>query len=132
MAVRWICNETDWPIVSLELPPEARVRGIDHDSFYERIEALLAKGGRFATLQDMRPVGLMDPVRRKRYTDWVQAQAPALRRHVIAHALVIESNLQRGVNTAVLWVVQQPPVPIEQFTDMNEARAWLREKVSSA
>ena len=131
MAVRWTSNETDWPIVRLELPPEARVREIDHDSFYGLIEALLAKGGRFATLQDMRPVGIMDPMRRKRYTDWVRAREPALRRHLIAHAMVVDSNLQRGVTTAVLWVVE-PPVPIQQFTDPDEARAWLKEKVSSA
>jgi hypothetical protein len=131
VAIRWICNERDWPIVSFELPPGAQVGEIDQDSFFEQVEAVFARGGRFATMHDLRFAGPMEAVRRKRFADWVRAREPMLRRQLIAHAPVVGSSLQRGAITALLWVIKAP-APMQVFTSPDEARAWLRERVAAS
>lgn len=121
----------DWPIAILELPPGAEAREVDQDSFYEHLDALLARDERFATLHDVRFAGPMDAVRRKRFGDWVRAHEPRLRTRLVAHAAVVRTSLQQGAITALLWVIKAP-APMRVFTDPNEARAWLRERVGAA
>ena len=96
----------------------------------EQVEDLLRRGERFATMHDVRFAGRLDPVRRKRFTDWVRANDAVLRKLMIAHAAVVQSGLQQGVMTAVLWLID-PPAPMKVFTDPNEARAWLKQRVEA-
>jgi hypothetical protein len=131
MAIRWICNVREWPIAILELPPGADARDVDQDSFYEHVEGLLAKGQRFATMHDVRWAGRLDPVRRKKFADWVRAKTPELRPKLIAHAAVVLSGFQQGVITALLWVFEAP-APMKVFTDPNDARKWLRERIAAS
>ena len=130
MAVRWICNVREWPLVILELPPGSDAREVDQESFYEQVGELLAKGERFATMHDVRSAGRLDAVRRRRFAEWVRTNEPLLRRTLIAHAAVVSSGLQQGVITALLWVIRAP-APMRVFTDPDDARAWLRERVAA-
>jgi len=43
---------------------------------------------------------------------------------------VVETAVQRGAITALLWFVT-PPAETRIFTDPLEARVWLRERIAA-
>ena len=131
MAIRWICSVRDWPIAILELPPNVDVRKIDRFSFFEAIEALLARGERFALMADMRFAGPTDAVRRRQFTEWLSKHKTAVTQHLAGYAVIVESKEQEGMVTALRWV-NGMPVPLQVFADQDSARAWLKEKMSAS
>lgn len=130
MATPWICNSRDWPLVRLELPAGVDPRDVDQESFYREVDALLARGERFASLHDLRYAERLDAGRRKRFADWLKSRHDELRRTVIAHAPLVGSALQRGAITALMWIVE-PPCETKVFTDRPDAEAWLRQRLEA-
>lgn len=130
MGVRWRCETKEWPLVVLDLPPDADPRAVEQESFYQQVDALLQRGQRFATLHDLRRAERLDAVRRKRFAEWMKAREAQLRRLIVAHAPVVETAVQRGAITALLWFVT-PPTETRIFTDPLEARGWLRDRIAA-
>lgn len=130
LSVRWRCETSDWPLVVLDLPPDVDPRAVDQQSFFQQLDALLERGERFATMHDLRRAERLDAARRKRFADWMKLRDDRLRKLIIAHAPVVETSIQRGAITALLWFVT-PPAETRIFTDPLEARVWLRERIAA-
>ena len=46
-------------------------------------------------------------------------------RYLKAYALLMDSEVQRHIVTAISWFITKPPCPFKVFTDQDEAEAWL-------
>jgi hypothetical protein len=119
-----------WPFVFFDSPGARAPSLIDQESFYVTLEWALAHGGRFATLHDLRETA-PDAKRRQRFTQWVNDRFELLSERMIAHAVVLDGEIQRRILTAVLWFTRSP-CPMKVFTDRARAEAWLAEQVDAA
>lgn len=121
-------DEARWPLAVFESPGARPVSEIDTDSFYAELDRLLRRRERFATLHDLRDTR-PDATRRKRFADWIETHEAELRLRLAAHAVVVDSTLQRGMITAILWMTS-PPCPMKVFDDREEAERWLLEMLA--
>lgn len=125
---RWVADTTEWPIVVLSVPAGTDPKDIDQESFYEEASALIARGERFASVVDLRLRAPLDAARRRRFVDWARSNTPALRGLQIASATVVETTLQQGLLSAILWLVK-PPSNAKSFKTVDDARVWLRQQL---
>jgi hypothetical protein len=117
-----------WPLVIFESPGALAPEQIDQESFYREAERLLNRRERFALLHDLRGTLPMDASRRKKFTDFVREKDELLRLRLVAHAVVISSVFQKGLITAILWVVNSP-CPMKVFNNRELAEEWLRSEL---
>lgn len=67
---------------------------------------------------------------RTRSAEWTRANTALLGVACAGQALVLAGALQRGVLTAILWMVEYP-APLKVFATEDEAREWARSQLSS-
>ena len=115
-----------WPLVVIPGPGDRPAEQIDVDSFYAELDALLARDTPIVVLHDIRGMR-RDASVRKRFANWIDANGELLSRNLIAYALLLDSKLQRGIITAVLWLTR-PRSPTRAFTDRDAAEAWLLDR----
>lgn len=65
---------------------------------------------------------------RKAYADFLNANTDDLRLFCKGGAFVLTSSLLQGAMTAILWLAPLP-FPHKTFTELDEARAWLRTRI---
>ena len=123
-SVDYVLELGDWPLAKIYAPVACDPADLDPDSFYRHTDALLARETPFALLYDLRNSGGLSAARRKRFVDYVEANHDAVCRYLVAYASLVDNELQRGVLTAVLWILK-PPSPQRAFTSEVEARVWL-------
>lgn len=66
----------------------------------------------------------VDAAGRKSLANWAQNNKLALRELLVAHAAIVGSNFERGLFTAMVWLIR-PSWPMRAFGDRAAAEAWL-------
>jgi hypothetical protein len=120
-------DESRLPLAIFESPGALPVAEIDTDSFYAELARILRKRQLFATLHDIRGMR-PDAARRRRFAQWVKENEAELRQRLAAHAVVVDSGIQRGTITAILWFTSSP-CPMKVFDDREQAERWLLAEV---
>ncbi len=87
--------------------------------------AILDRGRPYVAVFDVRSAGMVDARSRKAYADFLNANADDLKLFCRGAAFVVTSSLLQGAITAVLWLAPLP-FPHKTFTDLGQARDWLR------
>jgi hypothetical protein len=90
---------------------------------YRQMSAALARGLPMVVMFDLRG-GYSTPPRRKRLVDWANAHDASIKRLVLAIAIVVRTEVERGFVTAVTWL-RSPAVETRIFTSTTDAEAWL-------
>lgn len=124
----YVVDESRWPLLvakATAVDPDRANEAIDE--MYRAFEAALGRKQRFVTLFDMRGA-VSDAARRKRLARWIDNHRSKLRSHHAAHAVIVESTFERGVVTAMLWLVPMFE-HTRVFTDVKEAETWLRTRL---
>jgi len=114
----------EWPIVLIEPPGHAVSEEVLSRALAEYTAAVNLRHGSFATLCDLGDrIGLTPPQRRMLAESLSRDDAAAKR--CVAQAVVIRVPVARHMFTAVLWM-SQPAFPVRVFSNIEEARIWLR------
>ena len=115
-------DDTRWPlVVARTIPFSAETLAAS----YRTLEALLERKQPFVVLFDMRGA-TSSSERRRKFMEFGERHADAIKHYLAASAVVASSPLERGFVTAVLWV-KTPPFPMRVFASSTDAEAWLRE-----
>lgn len=124
----YVVDDTRWPLLTAIATEVTTDRVSDAiDEMYRAFDAALARKERFTTLFDMRGA-VSDAARRQRLAHWIDNHRSKLRSYHAAHAVIVESTFERGVVTAMLWLVPMFE-HTRVFTDTQEAEAWLRTRL---
>ncbi len=116
--------------------PLLRVRAYgssSNDEVAERI-AFLAEhleGEGIVLLLDNRDIETPAPSARRLWVEWLLAHRDAIARGCDGAAFVVSDARVRGVYTAVFWF-WTPPFPYLITADIDEAEAWVRNRVGRA
>lgn len=120
-------DASSWPLVRVSLPahitPEEYTANLDAMSVYMR------RGEPFGILVDARNATPIGAAQRRelaaRLRQWHDAYPGAL----VAIAVVASNVLQRGVVTAVNWLLR-PAHALRAFEHEADAAAWLHERIA--
>lgn len=123
-------NWDHFPLLIIPTPGPTPEEDIDQDSFYQRADEALSQPDSVVVLHDISGARAPGPMRRKRFIEYAQKNEDRVRATVEAYGVLIDSQMLRGVITAVLWFIT-PPCPIRVFTDRAKALAWLRSMSST-
>lgn len=97
----------------------------------DQIESLCLRRERFALLIDVREAPGMNATQRRLLAARLRALSgrdPVL---LVAIGVVLASTVQRGVFTALQWVVGRAP-PARAFATPEEAKSWLRDALGAS
>ena len=125
-APRWIVDTSAMPVVVLRLPAGAKETS-DLSALFSDFGAVLERRERFVLIIDLSQTN-PDAARRKRIIEWIQAHIDAVRRYVVANALVAPTAFHRGIIVAATWFVKSD-IPVEVFGDFGSAIQWANERV---
>lgn len=117
-------DEVRWPMVVIHSPGNVDPETVDYDSFYDEFSRLRHEDRPFCVLHDLRGVRSMGPDRRRRFVEYANTHMDSVRRLIAGYAVLLDSQIMRGVVTAVLWFVR-PPCPMKVFTKERDAEEWL-------
>lgn len=120
-------DESRWPLVSVCLP-QAELNDQEFDAFLDKLDGLFLRMQRFAVLLDARVAPALAPRRRKAVATRANA---AQERHpglMVGFAVVLSSPVQRGVFTAIHWLLRRSDNTRAHAT-LAEAEAWLLERL---
>ncbi len=123
---RIIVDVALWPLVCVTLPPAAT-----DDEVREYLDALRVLRERrepYALIIDANASRGFTPKQRRLQADYIDSGIELSRRYLKAFAFVAASPVQRGMLTAVFWLIR-PAWPHEVFRSMDEAKAWARSRV---
>lgn len=84
---------------------------------------------RVAFVMDSRKVSTTPPSQRRLMGDWMKKNDEATRATCAGFAFVMESAIQRGLLTAVLWI-HPLPAPHLICASLGDAAAWCREQLA--
>ncbi len=121
---RYQFDEVRWPMVMIHSPRNVDPELVDYDTFYAEVDRLLADGRPFTVLHDLRGVRSMGPDRRRRFVEYANSHMASVKQLICGYAVLLDSQIMRGVVTAVLWFVR-PPMPMKVFTNQADAEDWL-------
>jgi len=120
-------DASEWPLFVVTMPPVP----LGADGFRAHLEGCRAPYRRmqpFVMLINMGRHPPLDADQRRAVSHAIKAyneRYPGLHR---ALAIVVRSRLERGIVTAISWVAK-PPYPFAAFETVDEAKAWLLEKL---
>jgi hypothetical protein len=121
-------DESRWPLFSVCLPQSDLDDG-EFGAFLDKLDGLNQRMHRFAVLLDARAAPPLAPKRRK----LIAARANAAQeRHpglMVGFAVVLSSPVQRGVFTAIHWLLRRSDAT-RAFATMADAEAWLSSRLS--
>lgn len=123
----FVMDARQWPFVRITSP----LSDVNVDSFFEIIDSCLEKRTVFGSLHDIRGLPALDALQRKKFSDYIKRRGPLLQRFIAAHGVVVRSNIERGIVTAVLWV-SPVPFPVRVFDSTIEAEKWVRDQIAKA
>ncbi len=114
----------------LVVKPPALLSDAIVDEILAGLVRQLAQRERYVLVFDLSVTGIPNATQRAKLANHVKKQADAIRRNVVALAIVAPSPLVRGIVTALFWVAA-PPTPHEIFASQAEAIAWAETKLES-
>jgi hypothetical protein len=112
---------SEWPVAIVTIlkeemdTAEFRAHLDKMTSFYER--------GRLGLVIDVRGENDLKASHRRMVAEWMDEIAAKYPERVACIAIVLSSQLQRGILKAVSWL-QRMPVELEAFTDFEAAKKW--------
>jgi hypothetical protein len=95
------------------------------------VETAASEHRKIALMSISDPSSAMHPKQRSRVAEWTVSVAPQMRAGAAAHAIVVPGAIQRGILTAILWMVEHP-IPIRTFSNEADADQWARAQVLGA
>lgn len=116
-------DERDWPLLRVVLSSDD-MNDAEFMTFVATLDGLPRRGDRFAVLLDVRSAPPLVPSRRQllaKHGDAAYARHPGA---MAGMAIVMTSALQRGIFTAIQWMMRKPS-PVRAFASSREAEAWL-------
>jgi hypothetical protein len=116
-------DERRYPLVIASAHPRHVRDEAALDETYRLAEAVLARERPVVLLLDLRGA-VSSPSRRKRFAAWMSPREATIKRVIIAMAVVVGNQIERGFVTAVAWL-KPPPVETRVFTDLLAAEQWL-------
>lgn len=124
-------NESAWPLVIIRVEPLSTPTVAGAKKFGAAIDQLLARSERFASVIDGRGVDVMpSAVVRKALAEELRRQREALARFCVAEAMLVNSQLVRGLITAVHWITS-PRHPVRCFVREEAALQWCGDLLRS-
>lgn len=122
-------DESAWPVFRVRMPKEP-MSDEELVAHLDQIEALCRRRESFALLVDVREAPGMSANHRRLVAARLRAlsrREPAL---LVAIGVVLGSTVQRGVFTALQWLVGHTP-PARAFATPEEATSWLRDALGA-
>jgi hypothetical protein len=126
VAVRY--DESEWPLVIVTMPRAPMSRD-QFEAHLERISSYYRRGP-FALLIDTRDAFALDANQRRMVADEIELNQERYPRTLLGCAVVMTSAVQRGVLRAITWLTN-PRFEVEPFSDLDEAKTWLRTKLGA-
>ena len=120
-------DDRAWPLVVITAPDEEASEAVFAEHL-RRIEQYHQRGGRFLMLVDVRRAPPMQPTHRRELGEKLAELSQRYPDRLAGMAMVVSSQVQRGILTAVGWVVR-PAYPMRVFVDAGAARSWLESEL---
>jgi hypothetical protein len=116
-------DDSDWPLFRVFLP------AVDLSdevflAFVDRLDRLPLRGNKFAVLLDVRSAPPLSAKRRQLLSERGNASYERYPGAMVGMAVVMSSAIQRGIFTAIHWMMRQPR-QVRAFASIGEAEAWL-------
>lgn len=122
-----------WPLVVAQ-PPSEEAKSTERsarpkddsaalEQFYRDLEQVLGRRRPFVVLFDVRGAKTLSSCR-KRLIAWTNVHDSSIRTHMIALAVVVESEIERDDVTGAFWNLNQS-YHARIFDDAAEAKRWL-------
>jgi hypothetical protein len=120
---------SSWPIV-VTRPRGGVLQDHELTDYIERFRTeIKRRTGRYVSILDLRDSPTLTPVQRRTISNGMDEDRASTRQCVGA-AMVFESAIMRGLLTAILWL-RQPKYEVKVFGDVQAAKAWACERLSS-
>jgi hypothetical protein len=116
-------DDSQWPLVRIRLPAALDTAELVVSLDY--IDALFLRGERFAVLIDVRDAPPLTAPQRKLVAERSDAMYARYPTRLAGMALILSSAIQRGVVTAIQWLVKGG-FPTRVFARLVDAEIWLR------
>jgi hypothetical protein len=116
-------DDSKWPLYRVYLP-KGDMDDREFSAFLETLDGLYLRGQKFGVMLDAREAPPLSPKRRQMTGERgkeMSARYPGL---LLGFAVVLSSAVQRGIFTAIQWVVRGA-FPSRAFGTLGEAEAWL-------
>lgn len=120
----FIGDVREWPLVRIKAP----MADPEIDSFFVLINRYLERRTRFGIVFDVRGMPLLNALQRKKFADYITAKSGALKQFIAGQAVIVNSNLEAGIVTAVLWVAPTP-FPTKVFNDYGDGEEWVKKQL---
>lgn len=125
----WSFDESELPILLVRYPREGGIGALE--AAFEVYREVSRRSERVAYLLDMRrydPIGQSAQTRR-RAGELYERHAEELAKTAVCEARVVSNPVVKGVLVAFDWIKGDSLWPCRNFTDMDEARAWIAEQL---
>lgn len=119
-----------WPLFSVSLP-RTELSDDEFAAMNATIDRLFTRGSKFALLIDARSAPPLSAKRRKLVGKHAAASFARYPGLMVGMAVVLESALQRGVFTAIHWMVGNAS-HMRTFAQLAEAEAWLHSRLAES
>lgn len=91
----------------------------------DELESAKAEGRKIAMISVGTSDSGMTSRQRVRSAEWVRDHTPLLRSACVGQGVVVGGAIQRGVLTAILWMIEYP-IPIKAHSSEDDAQRWVR------
>lgn len=122
-------DDRDWPLV--RIIPNQQTPSLE--VFSEQIRGarvLYQRRTPFGMLLDARGLPILPAAHRRVLADQMKEDNAAYPGYMRGWAIVIDSAVQAGIMTAVVWLFHTP-YPVRMFSDLAPAEAWVRKTIAS-
>ena len=116
-------DDSKWPLYRVYLPKED-MDDREFGAFLGTLDGLHLRAQRFAVLLDARVAPPLSPKRRQLAGERAKAMSARYPGLMLGFAVVLSSAIQRGVFTAIQWVVRGA-FPARAVGTLGEAEEWL-------
>jgi hypothetical protein len=116
-------DDSNWPLYRISLPAKD-LNDEEFASFLDALDGLFLRREMFGVVLDARRAPLLGAKRRQTVGKHAKA---SLERHpglLTGFAVLLSSPMQRGVFTAIQWILRSVP-PTRAFATLLEAEMWL-------
>lgn len=122
-------DRTEWPLAEICLDESERTSGVEQ--YVAALVDLALRGESYAVLVDIRDQAELDAVQRRRLATLLDRQRETLASGLVGQAIVTKNVLQRGVVTAIQWMMEEPG-SCRVFDSRLDAIRWLRRELERA
>ena len=122
-------DESDLPLLRVAyrgLPDEQTWK--DH---FVWLSDFVRREQRFAAVVDVRQGGQTIPTHRRQFAEWLKRDWVLVKRHSLGAGVIVANPMQRGLITAVTWLVPMPN-PIKVVSTPTDAEVFARKCLRQA